>query len=376
DIWPHELAEKYRQDDFHVMKTGKRLQVEEPLETADGRRLAIETIKTPIFDDHGRIIGTTGIARDITDRKKMEEELKQAQKLKSIGQLAAGIAHEINTPMQYVGDNTRFFKDCIGNIFRLVEIENEFVHSIANGRSTDELVRNVQKAIEETDFGYFAEEIPKAIEQSLDGIERVTKIVRAMKEFSHPGTDDRVATDVNSCIESTVTVASNEWKYAATVETDLDPDLPQIPLFPGEFNQVILNLITNAAHAIAQKFGDSPDKKGIIGVSTRRLDDWVEIRLTDNGCGIPREIQNRVYDPFFTTKEVGKGTGQGLSIAHSVIVEKHGGSIAFDSKEGEGTTFIIRLPINPENSSSGDLNRNSAIEKEGLKAESGSRDSR
>jgi signal transduction histidine kinase len=207
------------------------------------------------------------------------------------------------------------------------------------------MVSEAKKALEEADLDYLSLEVPKAIEQSLDGISRVTEIVRAMKEFSHPGGEDKVATDINRAIQSTITVARNEWKYVSEVVTDFDPQLPTVICFPGEFNQVILNLITNAAHAILDKLGPSPDEKGRIIISTRRDGDWVEIRVSDTGSGIPENIQERVFDPFFTTKETGIGTGQGLAIAHAVIVDKHGGSIDFETEPGEGTTFVIRLPI-------------------------------
>ncbi len=166
-----------------------------------------------------------------------------------------------------------------------------------------------------------------------------------MKEFSHPGTDEKKGIDINKAIENTVTVARNVWKYVANVTMDLDPNLPPVHCLPGEFNQVILNLIINSAHAIADKVGDGSRNKGTIGVGTRKDGDFVEIRISDDGSGIAEDIRPKIFDPFFTTKDVGKGTGQGLAISHSVIVKKHGGTIDFESKLGEGTTFIIKLPI-------------------------------
>ena len=197
------------------------------------------------------------------------------------------------------------------------------------------------------DIDYLLEEVPQAIGQSLEGIERVTKIVRAMKNFSHPGVKEKAAVDINESIENTITICRNEWKYVAEMETDFDTNLPTVLCLPGEVNQVLLNLIINAAHAVAKVVGDGSDTKGTIRISTSLDDDWVEIRIADNGCGIPDEIQSKVFDPFFTTKDVGKGTGQGLTIAHSVIVDKHGGTIDFQTQAGQGTTFIIRLPIDP-----------------------------
>lgn len=194
---------------------------------------------------------------------------------------------------------------------------------------------------------YLSEEIPTAINQSLEGIERITEIVLAMKQFAHPDSGKMAATDINDAITNTITVARSEWKYVADVTTDLDSTMPMVPCLPGEFNQVILNLITNAAHAISDSLGDGGEAKGKITVTTRRDDDYAEIRLSDTGTGIPQEAQPRIFDPFFTTKQVGRGTGQGLAISYSVIVDKHNGTITFDTEVGKGTTFIIRLPLDP-----------------------------
>jgi signal transduction histidine kinase len=206
----------------------------------------------------------------------------------------------------------------------------------------------VEDAEKAADLAYLAEEIPKAITQSLEGVGRVSDIVRAMKDFSHPGASGKEAIDLSKAIESTVTVARNEWKYVADMVTDFDPALPPVPCLVGEFNQVILNIVVNAAHAIADVIGDHTDKRGTIRITTRRDNKWAEIRISDTGTGIPEQHRSRVFDHFFTTKAVGKGTGQGLSIAHAVVTEKHGGSIALETEMGKGTTFIIRLPIEPE----------------------------
>ena len=179
-------------------------------------------------------------------------------------------------------------------------------------------------------------------------MERVAKIVRSMKEFSHPGFDEKTSVDINRALENTITVARNEWKYVADIKTDFEADLPLVACLPGALNQVFLNIIINAAHAISDNRNDAPDSKGIITASTRSNGNSVEIRISDTGQGIPENIQPRIFDPFFTSKEVGRGTGQGLAISHSVIVEKHGGSISFETETGKGTTFIIQLPIQGE----------------------------
>ena len=201
-------------------------------------------------------------------------------------------------------------------------------------------------AVKGVDTGYLMEEIPKAIDQTLEGITRVSTIVSAMKEFSHPDTKEKIPLDLNHAINSTITVARNEWKYVADLETEFDPSLPLISCLPGEFNQVILNLIVNASHAISDVVKKGGPEMGKIKVQTRNCPEWAEILIQDTGTGIPEKARSRIFDPFFTTKAIGKGTGQGLAIARSVIVDKHGGSIHFETEEGKGTTFIIRLPLN------------------------------
>jgi PAS domain S-box-containing protein len=290
--------------------------------------------------DEGLILSAT----DISERRELENHLRQAQRLESIGQLAAGIAHEINTPTQYVGDNIHFLQESLGSLIDLLDAYGRLFETVRNESMTRELSNVIEAAAQEADIEYLKVEIPKAIQQSLEGVAQVSKIVRSMKEFAHPGQTEKVATDLNRAIESTLTVAHNEWKYVAEVVTDLDPSIPLVPCYSGDFNQVVLNLLTNGAHAIAAKV-DRNGEKGTLSVQTRRVDGWAEIRVRDTGTGIPPEIQSRVFDPFFTTKEVGKGTGQGLAIAHSVVVDKHGGSISFETEVGQGTEFIVRLPL-------------------------------
>jgi signal transduction histidine kinase len=285
------------------------------------------------------------LAEEITARKSLEMQLAQAQKLEAIGQLAAGVAHEINTPIQYIGDNIRFLKESFVDISSLLGQYQWLLQTAKSGAVPSKCVAEVENVVKKTDLAYISEQIPAAIRESLQGIARVVEIVRAMREFSHPGVGEKTAIDINRAIESTITMARNEWKYVAEIEMDLDSGLPLVPCLPGEFNQAILNVLVNAAHAIADAGGNGANGKGLITVATRQAGDWVEIRIGDTGPGIPEEIRPRIFDLFFTTKEVGRGTGQGLAIAHNVIVEKHDGVITFETEVGKGTTFIIRLPL-------------------------------
>jgi signal transduction histidine kinase len=280
-------------------------------------------------------------------RKLMEIQLRGAQKLESIGQLAAGIAHEINTPTQYIGDNVRFLEASFGDLKETHQQYEKLLLAAKNEAVSAELVAETEACVRKADPGFLMAEIPRAIQQTLEGVDRVAKIVRAMKDFSHPGTEEKTPVNLNHALETTLTVARNEWKYVARIETDFDPDLPLVPCLPGEFNQVILNLVVNAAHAIGDVSGGDGRGKGLITASTRLCGDWVEVRIRDTGSGIPEKIRHKIFDPFFTTKPVGKGTGQGLAMAHTAIVDRHQGTLTFETEVGVGTVFIIRLPLNP-----------------------------
>jgi signal transduction histidine kinase len=284
------------------------------------------------------------MCEDVTESKLLRSQLLHAQKLESVGQLAAGIAHEINTPTQYIGDNVRFLKDSFQELKGVLAGYERLLSATRANAMSPEILQEVSAAVAAAEVSFLLEEIPKAIDQTLEGVTRVATLVSAMKEFSHPGLKEKTPLDLNHAIMSTLTVARNEWKYVADLETDFDSSLPPVACQPGEFNQVILNLIVNAAHAIADVTAKGGLAKGKINVKTQNFPDWVEIRIRDSGSGIPEKIRPRIFDPFFTTKEVGRGTGQGLAIAHSVIVDKHNGSIQFETEEGKGTTFIIRLP--------------------------------
>lgn len=354
DLLPKAISTPILQEEARVLETGQAIVNASEFIDHNGNHRFILVNKTRLIDEHGnrQIVGTM---KDITDIKKAEQEranlelqLRQAQKLEAIGQLASGIAHEINTPIQYVSDNMRFLQDSFKDITKIMEVFESPRPETSNGRADSISMGRLESIVASTDLRYLIEEIPQALTQSLEGLNRVATIVRAMKEFSHPGGEEKQATDLNRAISNTITVCRNEWKYVAEMETDLDPELPLVPCLPGDFNQVILNLIVNAAHAIADAMHGREKRKGIIRVSTRQDEDCVEICIADTGTGIPAEHRDKIFTPFFTTKPVGKGTGQGLAISHSVIVGKHRGTINFETETGKGTVFIIRLPLNSE----------------------------
>lgn len=330
---------------------GPGLTLETVVHARDGR--AVPVVVTVWRTEAGGAAIYNAFLRDLTDtlrerreREQIELQLRQAQKLEAIGQLASGIAHEINTPTQFVGDNVRFLGDACGDLLQALRAHGELLAAATREPATAAAAAAVAQQLARLDLDYLTKEVPSAIQQSLEGIERVTAIVRAMKEFAHPGNPGCIApADLNRAIRNTAAISRNEWKYVANLELDLAPDLPPVPCLAGEINQVLLNLIINAAHAIAEKFGGDGACKGTIRVSTRHAGGWVEIEVADNGSGVPAAIRDRIFEPFFTTKPVGKGSGQGLAIARAVVVNKHRGSLSFESREGEGTTFVARLPL-------------------------------
>lgn len=297
-------------------------------------------IITPLRDAHGNITHFMAIKEDTTERKMLDSQLQQARKLEALGQLSAGIAHEINTPMQFVGDNVSFLKKSAADLARVLSAVRQALKDDASGRSFEQLALCCQTV----NLQYLEKQLPRAIDQCLDGIQRVKAIVCAMKEFSHPGGIGKSLVDVNKAIETTITVARNEWKYVAEVETQF-ADLPPVHCHGVHLNQVILNLLVNAVDAIRDTIPEGSGAKGKITITTNRQSDWVQISIRDTGTGIPDQVQPRIFDYFFTTKPVGKGTGQGLALAHNTVVKEHGGRIWFETAAGKGTTFHIRLPL-------------------------------
>jgi len=306
----------------------------------DGEEFAVEVSMTYLFVDKVPLF--TAFIRDIRERKRFETRLAQSNKLESLGQLATGVAHEINTPNQYIGDNIRYIDESFGDLAKLIQ-EYQTVIAEAGSAIPAERLAELKQKEHHSDLEFLMEEIPQALGQALEGVERVGSIVRAMKEFSHPGIQSLTMVDLNRVISSTVAVARNEWKYVAEVEMSLAEGLPSIQGNPGELGQVILNIVVNAAHAIKEHQPEG--KLGQIQIATAADDRYVTLTIRDNGGGIPDHVKRRMFDPFFTTKGVGVGTGQGLAIVHTVVVDGHGGHIQVDTDLGEGTQFVLKFPL-------------------------------
>lgn len=343
DLWESSVHREDRglKDDARKnWLAGAEYEVEFRIVRPDGQVRRIRNRGYPIFED-GQLARVGGIARDVTDETRLQQELRLAQKLEAIGQLAAGVAHEINTPGQYVSDNITFLGEGFRELLPLLEAARRLA-ALAEPAPAD--AAEVKARAEAADLDYLIDEVPNAIQQAAAGIGQIKKIVQAMKEFSHPS-DDLQTINLNRAIENTVTVAKNEWKYVADLELDLAADLPPVACYPSEVNQVVLNLLVNAAHAIGDVVGANRETKGRIAISTRAEGPNAIVTIADTGGGIPEAIRDKIFDPFFTTKEIGRGTGQGLAIAHRIVVEHHRGTIDFVSEVGKGTRFTICLPI-------------------------------
>jgi two-component system, NtrC family, sensor kinase len=350
-----------------ALRAGRAFHYEDEVTRPDGSSFWLGVSVRPLYDGAGRLTHSVAVGADITskraealkkqelqdklvaemkERERMVIELQLAQKLESVGRLAAGIAHEINTPIQYLGDSVHFLRSAFDDLDRLLERACDAAARLPDSAQRRAIELEMAELTKKYDLEYLRSEVPKAFSRTFDGVERVTNIVKAMKEFAHPDSHEQSPADLIHALETTLLVASNEYKYVAKIQTEFG-ELPPVVCNVGELNQVFLNLIVNAAHAIKDS-GKDVDT-GEITIRLGVEGDEAVIRVSDNGCGVPPENLSKLYDPFFTTKEVGRGTGQGLAISHSIVVDKHDGEIAVSSEVGVGTEFTVRLPVRGRN---------------------------
>jgi two-component system NtrC family sensor kinase len=308
----------------------------------DGAPVWFESQLAPIRVG-GQIVGAVLVSQDVTERKRAQAELLAARHLALLGTLAAGVAHEINTPIQFIGDSVQFLRDATHDLLQLFEKIQALRQAAVDGRPLEQVVEEAAEVERDADLPFLRENIPAAFARCLEGLGRVTTIVRSLKDFAHPSQEEMSAVDLNRIVQGTLAIAAGEYKYVADLQTDLG-ELPPVTCHSGEIGQAVLNIVVNAAHAIGDVVAGT-DSKGLITVRTRHEGDMALIAISDSGGGIPERVQPRIFDPFFTTKEVGKGTGQGLAIASSTVRERHGGTLTFETAEGRGTTFFIRLPL-------------------------------
>ena len=330
EFFPREHAERFFADEQALIQSGVPLIDHEEIafDKTRGIDRVILTSKVPLRDAAGNLTGIVGMGLDITDRKHAEERMASSDRLESIGRLAAGVAHEINTPIQYLNDSVTFISDGLGELLAYIDE----LHKATTVRPSTR-----------DDVDYIRKELPPALTRVAEGLSRITEIVRSMKDFSHADLGEMSEVDLNRAISSTLVVARSEYRDVADMETDLG-EIPLVTCHGGQINQVVLNLVVNAAHAIGDA-NKTSDTRGRIVVRTRVEDGHVVISIEDTGGGIPEAIRARIFDPFFTTKEVGRGTGQGLSVSRNVVVKGHGGELDFTTVLGKGTTFFVRLPV-------------------------------
>lgn len=344
---PAELAVDYNESDMKELMQqveaakGKAIEFESRHQRKDGTTYDCSiSLSTATFQGQPVYVA---FVTDVTERSQLENRLRQAQKLESMGQLAAGIAHEINTPMQCVFSNVEFLQQAFQ---RMLQVTDRFAEVLDAHQVDWEQEREELQAIrKKCRYDYVRKQAPMALEEATEASQRVISIVRAMKVMSHPGTVQKTPTDLNDLIENATTITRNRWKYVAEIVTELDPQLNSVDLLPAEMSQVFINMLVNAADSIGEKLGPEPDQLGRILVATRKKGNTVEIEVSDSGTGISNELKSRIFDPFFTTKDVGKGTGQGLAITYDVIVNKHGGAIDLESTVGQGASFFLTIPL-------------------------------
>jgi PAS domain S-box-containing protein len=329
DFFAPELAKKFYADEQALIKSGAAIiDLEEPgFDKVTGMPRTVVTSKVPLRDENGMMIGIIGVGFDITERKVAEQRAAQGEHLESIGRLAAGVAHEINTPIQFLNDSVYFIREAMQD---LLAHNAKLASMLPVPPEVDEDIEDLKK------------DLPPALDRVVEGLGRIAEIVRSMKEFSHVDQREMSRVDLNRAISSTLIIARSEYKYVAEVKTEFQ-ELPLVTCHGGQINQVVLNLVVNAAHAIADKVKGTP-AMGLITVRTSVDSGFAVVSVSDTGGGVPEAIRKRIFEPFFTTKEVGKGTGQGLSIAHNVI-KAHGGTLTFVTEIGKGTTFTVRLPL-------------------------------
>jgi PAS domain S-box-containing protein len=357
------LNESGEQEYYGALARGDSARAEVEVTRPDGQKFVAGFSTSPLRNETGQLTHHVTIGADITarreaerrkqqlqeellaqmeERERMANELQLARKLESVGRLAAGLAHEINTPIQYVGDSVHFLRTAFADLTGLLDAYRAGLQKLAAAPGAETVIASIAAASRAADIEFISAEVPRAIERTLDGAERVTAIVRAMKEFAYPDSIEQSPADLNHALATTLTVAGSEYKQIAVVHTDFG-DLPPVLCNIGELNQVFLNLIVNAAHAIQDAGKDAGT--GRIDITTRTTSQWAEVTVADNGCGITPENLEKIFDPFFTTKAVGRGTGQGLAITRSIVRDKHGGHLDVETEAGTGTRFVVRLPI-------------------------------
>lgn len=337
---------KYAESLNRCRQSGRNHKLQYRICAKDGSTRDVLDRAVAVTDASGRVAAVHGLLVNVTEQARSRRELERSQMLQSIGKLSAGIAHEINTPIQFLGDNMRFLDDGFRQIMELCEHYAALRQRVADVAAAQDCVEAVAAKERQIDFEFLRQEIPQAIQQNLEGVKLVSAIVSAMRDFSHIDERRKAPADINRALNSTIIILRNSLKYAADVEKELAPDLPEVLCCMDDLNQVFMNLLINAAHSIEEAIQAGRYKRGIIRVRTQCDGDHVVISVADTGMGIPEEIREKIFERFFTTKSKDrKGTGQGLATVLAIVRDKHDGAVSLDSEVGVGTTFTVRLPV-------------------------------
>jgi len=304
--------------------------------------------KVMIVEDDSDTRALISSEREGLGRRAMVSDRERAlafEKWRTLGRLAAGIVHEINTPTQYIAGNVQFFSDSFRSMQMLLKQHDDLLEAAKAGMVPEATLQEMAAARDKADVNYLWREVPRALRDTLEGVERIAKIVNAMREFSQADKEHQVSVDINALIQSAIIVTRSEWKYVADIVTDFDESLPCVECFSGGFNQAVLNLLLNATEAVAERIDPDSDEKGRIAVRTQHDDSSLLLQIEDTGCGIPDDIKSKIFNPFFSTKSGRSKRGHGLALVYETIVREHHGELTFESQPGTGTTFTVRIPV-------------------------------
>ena len=340
-----EDKQRFEQEFRRAMDQGTVRDLEFAMVQRDGSSFQGELSASTVKGADGQPASLVTVARDVTEKKRLMIQIAQAEKAQAVNKLAAGIAHEINSPLQFVSDNSHFLRMAITNMAEIIKSYQQTLQAVFQQASSRDELDRLEALEKKLKLAYLSRQVEPAFAQLNEGIDRLRNMGRAIREYAYPNEQEKIPFDLNRIIQNTVTLSRNEWKYVSDLLVDCDASLPLVECYPGEINQLVLSLILNSAQAISEVVGKESGEKGSIEIHTRADGAWVEIRIWDSGPGIPAELREKIFEPFFTTRKKSGNSGQGLTIARSIVESRHGGTNGLDPGSVRGTAFVVRLPV-------------------------------